>query len=93
MRFNIKEMKMRTTCGNSTVFFSFPHYAYLAPKHLQPNNLSIEDRLSTHHAYFGIVYDYSMRNVGIVFKPTSQTNEQLSTFVAECFELCKFQIR
>lgn len=92
MKYNIEEMKTRTTCGNRTIFFKFPESSYLVPQHLQPNNLSIEDRLSIHEDYFGMSYDYSRRNIIITFKPTSETDAQLSTFVAECFALCKFTL-
>ena len=93
MKFNIEEMKTRTTCGNRTIFFKLPRSSYILPQHLQSNNLSLEDRLSIHEDYFGKSYDYSKRNIIVIFKSTRQTDAELSTFVAECFALCKFGIR
>lgn len=92
MKFNIEEMKTRITCGNRTFFFKFPKSTYLLPQRLQPNNLSLHDRLSIHEDFYGASYD-NTRNIIITFKATSETDEQLSTFVAECFALCKFGIR
>ena len=89
MKFTIEEMITRTTHRNRTIFFNLPNGVCLVPQHLQPNNLSIQDRLSIHNDYFDVRYDYSKRNLIITFKPTSQTNKQLSTFVAECFRSLK----
>lgn len=93
MKFDTKQLSARISLGGRVIFFEFPHNSYFAPKHLQPDELSFEDRLLKHPYYFGIAYDYTMRNMSIVFKRTPYTDEELLTFVAECFEKCKYQIR
>ena len=91
MKFNIEEMITKITFGNRTIFFNFPNGIYLVPQ--QPNNLSIEDRLSIHEDYLGMTHDKLKNRIIISFHSTLQTDKQLSTFVAECFALCKYAIK
>ena len=93
MKYTTKQLMARMSLEGCVIFFEFPHNSYFAPKHLQPDKLSFEDRLEKHPDYFGVSYDYTMRNMSIIFKPTTFTDEELLLFIVESFEKCKYQIR
>lgn len=93
MQFNTKQLTTQMSFGGRVIFFKFPYNSYFAPKHLQPDELTFEERLSKHPHYFGVAYDYTMRNMSIIFKQTPYTEEELLAFVVASFKECKYQIR
>ena len=88
MKFDIEEIRIRIQSGNRSFYFKVPdNYYSLYP---QPNNLSIRDRLSIHEKFMNIL-QINTSTVCINFQPTSETDDELINFIAECIALCEFE--